>query len=334
MISVVTGGAGFIGSHLVNELISRGETEVHVIDSLTYAADLDRLPNPNKKEYFFHKLDISNKLKLDETFSLITERSKDAPISIYNAAAESHVDRSIVNASQFIESNILGTQNLVELSSKYRIKRFLQVSTDEVYGSISKGEAHETFHLNPSSAYAASKASADLLVMAHARTHGLDTIITRCVNNFGTGQLNEKFIPRMIYKSILGEDLPIYGDGSNVREWLHVSDHVNALILCMHAGSANSIYNIGSGERIDNLTIAQKIIAQIPGSKSEIKFVRDRPGHDERYAVSSSKIREELLWKPALEFNSILEETVKSEIKRMLAENPEKLLEIENFYAK
>jgi dTDP-glucose 4,6-dehydratase len=242
------------------------------------------------------------------------------------------VDRSINSGAIFSETNVLGTQLLLESASRNNVKRFLHVSTDEVYGSIVAGEADESYPLNPSSAYSASKASSDLFVLAHSKTHGLDVVITRCVNNYGPQQLMEKFIPRMTYRAILGMDLPIYGDGRNLREWISVSDHVNALIRVMEKGKPGEVYNIGTGERASNIEIAKIIIEQV-SNKSKVKFIDDRLGHDFRYAISSRKIHQELHWNPKMKLADGLVKTVHEITEAAKIEhNLSKFLEIENHY--
>ncbi len=296
MIAIVTGGAGFIGSELVKSLIRQGLNHVYIFDPLTYASQPENLPLENSRVTLM-LVDIANKKEMETAWSQIKSTFKDDDILLYNLAAESHVDRSILSGELFFTTNVIGTQLLLEFASKYGVKRFLHVSTDEVYGSIEVGEANEDSPLRPSSAYSASKAASDLAVLAHNVTHGLDTVVTRCVNNFGLNQFPEKLLPRIINRCLRGESLPIYGDGKNVREWIHVSDHVNALIEVMMKGINGSVYNIGTGDRLSNLELANAVV-KFSNSKSSIEFIEDRKGHDARYAVNATKLSTELNWSP------------------------------------
>lgn len=332
MAIVVTGGAGFIGSALVRELIRNATEKVFVFDSLTYAGNRHNLP-PDGKNFEFLRVDITSEKELSDGWAVIKKHHTELH-SVYHLAAESHVDRSINSGAVFSSTNVLGTQLMLESASRNNVKRFLHVSTDEVYGSIANGEADENCPLNPSSAYSASKAASDLFVLAHSKTHGLDVVITRCVNNFGPRQLMEKFIPRITYRAILEMDLPIYGNGDNLREWISVSDHVEALILLMEKGKSGQVYNIGTGERVSNLEIAKFVIEQI-GAKSKIKFIQDRLGHDFRYAVSTQKVREELGWSPKVKLFEGLTKTL-TEISRVAKSQPNysKFVEVEKTYEK
>jgi dTDP-glucose 4,6-dehydratase len=296
VIAIVTGGAGFIGSELVKRLLFGELNHVYIFDSLTYASQPENLPLENTRVTLM-RVDIANKNEMKDAWSEIRSAFEDDEIIVYNLAAESHVDRSIQSGELFFRTNVLGTQLLLEHASRYGVKRFLHVSTDEVYGSLEVDEAYEDFPLKPSSAYSASKAASDLAVIAHHITHGLDTVITRCVNNFGLNQFPEKLLPRIINRCLRGESLPIYGDGKNVREWIHVSDHANALTEIMMKGIKGSIYNIGTGDRLSNLEIANAVI-DLSNSNSSVEFVEDRKGHDSRYAVNSAKLRTELKWAP------------------------------------
>ncbi len=290
---VVTGGAGFIGSHFARQLVNdqNGAFEVVVVDLLTYAGSLRNLEDLMELSNFrFVKDDVCNPDLSKEIFS-----GADAVI---NFAAESHVDRSIESSAAFIRTNIQGTHNLLDLTVRFGVSRFLQVSTDEVYGSISEGSWDESFPLLPNSPYAASKASADLLVRAFNRTHGLHTNITRCSNNFGTHQYPEKLIPVIIRKILAGQPIPIYGDGQNRRDWLHVLDHCRGIQSVMMGGASGEIYNIGGGTELSNLELVRKIIQIMDASENLITFVQDRKGHDFRYSVSFKKIEEELGYKP------------------------------------
>jgi len=290
---VVTGAAGFIGSHFVRQLVTNQTEafEVTGVDSLTYAGNLRNIEDlMGLSNFRFVKDDICNPKLSEEIFSGVD--------AIINFAAESHVDRSIESSVIFIRTNIQGTHNLLELAMNHRVPRFLQVSTDEVYGSISKGSWDESFPLLPNSPYAASKASADLLVRSFNKTHGLHTNITRCSNNFGTHQYPEKLIPVIISKILVGQQIPVYGNGQNQRDWLHVLDHCRGIESVLLRGTSGGIYNIGGGTELSNLDLARKIIQIMGASEDLITFVADRKGHDLRYSVSFEKIEEELGYKP------------------------------------
>jgi dTDP-glucose 4,6-dehydratase len=290
---LVTGAAGFIGSHFVRHLVTDQTVkfDVVVVDSLTYAGNLRNLEDlidlPN---FRFVKDDVCNK-KLSKDIFFGTD-------AVVNFAAESHVDRSIESSAAFIQTNIQGTHNLLELTLKHGIPKYLQVSTDEVYGSIPEGSWDESFPLLPNSPYAASKASADLLVRSFNKTHGLHTNVTRCSNNFGTHQYPEKLIPVIIRKILAGQQIPIYGDGQNRRDWLHVLDHCRGIRSVMMGGTSGEVYNIGGGTEFSNLDLVRKIIQIMEASENLISFVADRKGHDFRYSVSFKKIEEELGYKP------------------------------------
>jgi dTDP-glucose 4,6-dehydratase len=290
---VVTGGAGFIGSHFVRELLSdrHHQFQVVVVDSLNYAGNLKNLRDLESDQNFkFVEQDICDPLIPSWVFN--------EAFSIINFAAESHVDRSIQSSSVFVRTNIQGTHNLLNKALEHSVSRFVQVSTDEVYGSISEGSWDESFPLLPNSPYAASKASADLLVRSFNKTHGLHTNITRCSNNFGTHQYPEKLIPVIISKILAGQKVPIYGDGQNRRDWLHVLDHCRAIKSVMTGGASGDVYNIGGGTELSNLELVRKIIQLMGASENLITFVADRKGHDFRYSVSFKKIEEELGYKP------------------------------------
>ncbi len=301
----MTGGAGFIGSHFVRELI-RDQIEslqVLVIDSLTYAGNLrNMLDLEGCASLEFFKGDIADPYLPSWLF--------EDTASIVNFAAESHVDRSIESSSAFIRTNIQGTHNLLDLARKHAVPKFLQVSTDEVYGSISEGSWDESFPLLPNSPYAASKASADLLVRSFNKTHGLHTNITRCSNNFGTHQYPEKLIPVIIRKVLASEKIPIYGDGQNRRDWLHVLDHCRGIKSVMLSGASGEIYNIGGGTELSNLDLARKIIQIMGASEDLIIFVADRKGHDLRYSVSFEKIEYQLGYSPLESIDKSLVEVV------------------------
>ncbi len=298
---LVTGGCGFIGSHFVKLLVLSGYIPA-VLDKMTYAADPSRLkingsPFNSKRLYMG---DICDKNLCEEII-----KNHDIDI-IVNFAAETHVDRSIVDSSEFMHSNILGVQVLLDLSRKHDLK-MIQVSTDEVYGSTEVGSFKETDRLNPSNPYAASKASADLLALSYYKTYGLRVIVTRSTNNYGPYQHPEKFIPKMITDAMAGKPLSVYGDGKNVRDWLYVGDNCEAIKVVMDHGSTGEIYNIGAGNELPNNEVAKIISNRF---KIPVRYVTDRPGHDLRYSVSFRKIFENLGWKPAKNFYIGLDETI------------------------
>ncbi len=301
---LVTGGAGFIGSHFIRKLLSVNEVqEVLVIDNLTYAGRIENLFEFEEDSRFsFVKGDIRDSKILDE---LINEKN-----FIVNFAAESHVDRSIADSSNFIGTNIVGTHTLLEAVKKRRGIRYLQVSTDEVYGSIPIGHWTEDSPLLPNSPYSASKASADLLVRAFNVTYGVDTVITRCSNNFGSHQYPEKLIPLSIIKLIKGKKIQIYGNGLNVRDWLHVTDHCEGIYLALLKGKSGSVYNFGANAEKTNLEISDLILDQMGFNQSNMEFVGDRLGHDLRYAVSFDKARFELGFEPRIPFEVGMKETI------------------------
>jgi dTDP-glucose 4,6-dehydratase len=301
---LVTGGAGFIGSHFIRKLLSVNEVqEVLVIDNLTYAGRIENLFEfEDDSRFSFVKGDIRDSKILDE---LINEKN-----FIVNFAAESHVDRSIADSSNFIGTNIVGTHTLLEAVKKRRGIRYLQVSTDEVYGSIPIGHWTEDSPLLPNSPYSASKASADLLVRAFNVTYGVDTVITRCSNNFGSHQYPEKLIPLSIIKLIKGKKIQIYGNGLNVRDWLHVTDHCEGIYLALLKGKSGSVYNFGANAEKTNLEISDLILDQMGFNQSNMEFVGDRLGHDLRYAVSFDKARFELGFEPRIPFEVGMKETI------------------------
>ena len=282
----VTGGAGFIGSNYVRMLLTGklGEVDsVTVIDNLTYAGNLKNLDLVlTDPRLTFIQADISDKQTV--------AKHLESEHVLVNFAAESHVDNSIKDPKKFLETNILGTQNLLEISMQKDIKLFVQVSTDEVYGSIEKGSTDEESNLRPNSPYAASKASADLLVRSYVNTFGIDARITRCSNNYGPNQHSEKFIPNTISKILKNEKVPIYGDGLNIREWIHVEDHCRGIDVVIKNGTRGEIYNIGSGFEINNLELAKLILGKFGKSEKDLVYVTDRKGHDFRYSLDFSKI--------------------------------------------
>ncbi|TNE48129.1 MAG: dTDP-glucose 4,6-dehydratase [Sphingomonadales bacterium] len=316
----VTGGAGFIGSAVVRLAIARGH-EVLNIDALTYAGCLANLETAQESErYRFARIDIRARDALARTIAEF------APHAIMHLAAESHVDRSIAGPSDFIETNVLGTFNVLEAAREYWVQakqpdsfRLLHVSTDEVFGSLgSTGTFTEDSPHDPSSPYSASKAASDHLSSAWHKTYGLPVALTRCSNNYGPYQFPEKLIPRIIMNAVSGQKLPVYGTGSNIRDWLHVSDHAEALMLVLECGEVGQSYNIGAGNECSNLELVERICVILDRLKPKqggqysdlINFVDDRPGHDWRYAINASKIREELGWRPAIPFDAGLESTI------------------------
>ena len=302
---LVTGGAGFIGSEFVRMACTgdllQGEFEsVTVIDDLTYAGDLRRLNEVQTfSNYFFQKGNVSDEAILDSSQGFYD--------AIIHFAAESHVDRSIEKPGIFLQTNILGTKNMLDLARFARIPIVL-VSTDEVYGSILEGSADENYPLMPSSPYSASKASADLLGLSYFTTYGVDVRITRCVNNFGKYQHEEKFIPQVVKHIVRQTPVKVYGDGKNVRDWIHLSDHCDAIGRVLLSGSAGQVYNIGNDDYYTNLEIVSLIGNFLGVKKPEIEFISDRLGHDRRYAVNSAKIKKELGWVPKRKLADNLEE--------------------------
>jgi dTDP-glucose 4,6-dehydratase len=302
---LVTGGAGFIGSNFIHHIMKNyAGWQVVNLDKLTYAGNLENLKElENHPRYSFVKGDIADRSQVEALLS----RKFDV---VVNFAAESHVDRSILDASPFIDTNIKGTQVLLEGLRRSPAGKYLQVSTDEVYGSLAAGKAVESSALLPNSPYAASKTSADLLCRAYYKTYGLPVMVTRCSNNYGPYQFPEKLIPLVITNALEGQEIPVYGDGLNVREWIHVEDHCRAIAAVVIGGQAGEIYNIGSGIEKTNLDIVRFILQCLGQSESLIKFVKDRPGHDLRYALAAAKIEKELGWQPAFSFEKGLQETV------------------------
>jgi dTDP-glucose 4,6-dehydratase len=330
---IITGSAGFIGSHAVDTLLQFKANRVIGLDSLSYSGNIQNLP-VGQEHFRFLKCNISNSQQVQQAFSVAKFFFGNQPFVVLNFAAESHVDRSIKSGIPFVESNVLGTQILIENAVTYGAEKFIQVSTDEVYGSLESEIASENFPLNPSSPYAASKASADLLLQAFYRTHGFPVMITRCVNNFGSRQLNEKLIPRFMYLASKDSSLPIYGSGQNIREWIPVSVHVSRIIDVLTSGRPGEIYNIGSGFRLSNLEIAKLILDTFP-TKSQILHVEDRLGHDQRYAVNSKKGEQEFGWKAETNLKIELQDTMKyywDLYKNLNDEDEKSAKEVENFY--
>ncbi len=304
---LVTGGAGFIGSNFIRYLREvHPEYRIVNLDLLTYAGNLENLAGlEGDAAYRFVRGDIADP-------RVVGELAASGIDAIVNFAAESHVDRSIEDAAGFLRTNVVGTQVLLESCLRHRVPRFLQVSTDEVYGSLGPtGRFREEDPLEASSPYSASKAAADLLVRAYWKTHGLDVVVTRCSNNYGPYQFPEKLIPLFITNALADEPLPLYGDGLYVRDWIYVRDHCAALDRVLHTGRAGEIYNIGAGQERTNLEITHFILERLGKPRSLIRHVKDRPGHDRRYAVDSTKIRSELGWRPETSFEEGMDRTIR-----------------------
>ena len=305
---LVTGGAGFIGSNFVrmaltNKFPDFNVEQLTVLDLLTYAGDEENLkPIASDKRYKFVKGDIRD-------LELAKKLMQDAD-QVVHFAAESHVDRSIEGGSEFVSTNVMGTQVLLDAAKSSNIKRFVHVSTDEVYGSISEGSWPEDHPLLPNSPYSASKAGSDLLVRAYNRTHKLDTVITRCSNNYGQYQFPEKVMPLFITNIIEGNKVPLYGNGLNVRDWLHVDDHCRGIALALTKGRAGEVYNIGGGTELTNVELTHKILKAMGVGEEFIQPVEDRKGHDLRYSVDISKINKELRYSPQVNFEEGLEQTI------------------------
>ena len=317
---IVTGGLGFIGSNLIKLLIRKNYFVVN-IDKINYASNFYNIKDfSRKKNYKFVKLDINNRSKFKKILNFYK------PVAIFNLAAETHVDRSIDNPTEFIRSNIVGVFNLLEsfkeFSKKYKKTKLIHISTDEVYGDVLKGRSKETDPYKPSSPYAASKASSDHLVYSYVRTYKLNLMITNCSNNYGPRQHPEKLIPKLIYNIINNKPLPLYGKGKNSREWIFVDDHCEALFKIFKNGAKGEFYNIGSNINSSNLDIAKLLINIAKdklklGKKVKIKFVKDRPGHDVRYALDSKKISKKLKWKSRVNLKEGLQNTFNWYFKNM-----------------
>ena len=305
---LVTGGAGFIGSNFVRMALTDkfpdfNVEQLTVLDLLTYAGDEENLkPVASDKRYKFVKGDIRD---LEVAKKLMQDADQ-----VVHFAAESHVDRSIEGGSEFVSTNVMGTQVLLDAAKSSNIKRFVHVSTDEVYGSISEGSWPEDHPLLPNSPYSASKAGSDLLVRAYNRTHKLDTVITRCSNNYGQYQFPEKVMPLFITNIIEGKKVPLYGNGLNVRDWLHVNDHCRGIALALTKGRAGEVYNIGGGTELTNVELTHKILKAMGVGEEFIQPVEDRKGHDLRYSVDISKINKELGYSPQVNFEEGLEQTI------------------------
>ena len=303
---LVTGGAGFIGSNYVHYVLETTNANVTTVDALTYAGDRSNLEGVDESRHKFIEGDIADR-------ELVDELIKEADI-VVNFAAESHVDRSIEGARPFVHSNIAGTQTLLDAAVDHGIDKFVQVSTDEVYGEIVEGEFSEENRLHPRNPYAATKAGADHIALSHYETHDVPVVVTRSSNNFGPRQHPEKLIPKLIHRANEEETLPIYGDGSNVREWTFVEDNCRAIERVRNEGEVGEIYNIGSGTERTNLEVAHAVLNAVNADEDLIEFVEDRPGHDQRYALDSSKVRD-LGWDPEWEFEEGLTQTVEFYLK-------------------
>ena len=311
MTIIVTGGAGFIGSNFIYfQLKNHPEDRIVCLDSLTYAGNMATLDEAMKHENFrFVKADITDRAAVEKLFE------EEHPDILVNFAAESHVDRSVEDPGLFLRTNILGTQTLMDACRKYGIKRYHQVSTDEVYGDLPLDRPDlfftEKTPIHTSSPYSASKASADLLVLAYARTFHLPVSITRCSNNYGPYHFPEKLIPLMISRALADESLPVYGTGENVRDWLYVEDHCSAIDLVMRKGREGEIYNVGGHNERTNLEVVKTILRELDKPESLITYVKDRPGHDRRYAIDPTKIHNELGWLPATPFDEGIKKTIR-----------------------
>jgi dTDP-glucose 4,6-dehydratase len=305
---LVTGGAGFIGSNLIRYLLQRyPDIRLVNVDLLTYAGNLESLadiaPDPR---YTFVRLDICDR---DGFLGILRSHDVDA---LFHLAAESHVDRSIMGSAVFVRTNVLGTQSVLDACREQGVERVIHVSTDEVYGSLGpEGSFTESTPLHPNSPYAASKAGSDLLALAYHHTHGLPVIVTRCSNNYGPYQFPEKLIPLMILNALADRPLPVYGDGQNVRDWLHVEDHCAALDRVMRSGRPGEVYNIGGNNEWKNIDIVRMVLKTLGKPESLITFVKDRPGHDRRYAIDADRITRELGWMPSRTFETALPDTVR-----------------------
>jgi len=304
---LVTGGAGFIGSNFINHILkNRSDVFIVNLDKLTYAGNLNNLKDVEKHpNYSFVKGDIVN----DELVSYLFQKYEIT--HVINFAAESHVDRSILGSEVFFRTNVLGTNVLLENAKRFGVEKFVQISTDEVYGSLGpEGQFEETTPLQPNSPYAASKAAADMMALAFHHTYHVPVVITRCSNNYGQYQFPEKLIPLMIINAMNNKKLPVYGDGLNVRDWIYVIDHNKAVELVLEKGKIGEVYNIGASTEKPNIEIVKLILKQLGKSEELIEYVKDRPGHDRRYAINSTKIKNELAWQPEYSFESAIKNTI------------------------
>ena len=301
MSIIVTGGAGFIGSNFIHHLIKTVDDEIVCIDKLTYAANRKNIPTKVK----LYATDIANEQNCEYIFK------KYKPSIVFHFAPESHVDNSIKNCLPFIHTNITGTVNLLNLSLKYDIQKFIHVSTDEIYGSIEDGYFTEQSNYSPRNPYSASKAASDHFVMAYHNTYGLPAVITNCSNNYGPRQYYEKMIPKTITNLLKGKKVPVYGDGKQVRDWLYVQDHCEALLEVWSKGKCGQKYNIGGECEFKNIDLVRMILDRMNMSEDMIEYVTDRPGHDRRYSTDITKIRHELKWSPRFSLEEGLDKTIK-----------------------
>ncbi|MCW8804387.1 MAG: dTDP-glucose 4,6-dehydratase [Ignavibacteriaceae bacterium] len=304
---LVTGGAGFIGSNFINHILkNRSDIFIVNLDKLTYAGNLNNLKNvEHHQNYTFVKGDIVN----NELVGYLFQKYEIS--HVINFAAESHVDRSILGSEIFFRTNVLGTNVLLENAKRFGVEKFVQISTDEVYGSLGpEGQFEETTPLQPNSPYAASKAAADLMALAFHHTYHVPVVITRCSNNYGQYQFPEKLIPLMIINSLNNKKLPVYGDGLNVRDWIYVIDHNKAVELVLDEGKIGEVYNVGANTEKPNIEIVNLVLKQLGKSETLIEYVKDRPGHDRRYAINSSKIKKELGWEAEHTFEDAMKDTI------------------------
>ena len=331
---IVTGGAGFIGSNFVFHMLkAHPDYRIICLDKLTYAGNLSTLePVMDNPNFRFVKADICDKEAVDKLFE------EEKPDIVVNFAAESHVDRSIENPQVFLETNILGTSVLMDASRKYGVKRYHQVSTDEVYGDLPLDRPDlfftENTPIHTSSPYSSSKAGADLLVLAYYRTYGLPVTISRCSNNYGPYHFPEKLIPLMIIRALHDESLPVYGDGLNVRDWLYVEDHCKAIDLIIHEGKVGEVYNVGGHNEMANIDIVKLILKELGKSEDLITYVTDRKGHDRRYAIDPTKIHNELGWLPETKFADGIVKTIKWYLDNEAWWQPIVSGEYQNYYEK
>jgi dTDP-glucose 4,6-dehydratase len=303
---LVTGGAGFIGSNFVRKVLAERDDEVVNLDALTYAGNLENLAGIEADpRYTFVKADITDAEAVERAFA------EHRPTHVVHFAAESHVDRSILDGTAFVQTNVVGTQILLDRARAHGTSKFVHVSTDEVYGSLGPtGLFTESSPLQPNSPYSASKTGSDLLARAAFHTHGFPTVITRCSNNYGPYQFPEKLIPLMIANALEGKKLPVYGDGKNVRDWIHVDDHCAGILRVLDDGRPGEVYNLGGESERENLTVVKAILQALGKGEDLIEYVKDRPGHDRRYAIDGSKAKQELSWRPTRTFEEGLAATV------------------------
>jgi dTDP-glucose 4,6-dehydratase len=300
MTILVTGGAGFIGSNLLHHLVKTIDEQIICVDKLTYASNWDNVPDSVK----LYTTDIADEHNCEFIFK------KHKPKTIFHLAAESHVDNSIEDCSQFLHTNINGTVNLLNLSRKYEVEKFVHISTDEVYGSIEEGYFTENSNYSPRNPYSASKAASDHFVMAYHNTYGLPVVITNCSNNYGPRQDTEKMIPKIISNLMKGKKIPVYGDGKQIRDWLYVQDHCEALCEVWLKGRVGQKYNIGGECEIRNIDLVRIILDRMNMKENMVEYVEDRPGHDRRYSTDITKIRHELKWTPRFNLENGLEKTI------------------------